>query len=180
MLLFVAQKSGGMKMNSAMATQKAKPMTVSRQMAISGLVTAAYIAMMMLTQGFAFGQYQIRIATSLYALSAIYPFLIIPLAVGNMLSNLLLGGLGLADVIGGGIVGLMTASLVYLVPRWRLNDWLIAIPIIFCPGLLVPVWLSYLIPVPYEVLAVSLLIGQIIPGIAGVILVKQLRSKLIN
>ncbi|MDF2500451.1 MAG: hypothetical protein K0Q77_1165 [Anaerosporomusa subterranea] len=167
-------------MNSAMAAQRPKMMTISRQIAISGLVAAVYIAAMMLTQGFAFGQYQIRIATSLYALSAIYPFLIIPLAVSNLLSNLLMGGLGLPDIIGGGIVGLLTASLVYLVPRWRLNDWLIALPIIFCPGLLVPVWLSYLIPVPYEVLAVSLLIGQIIPGITGVILVKQLRNKLVG
>ncbi|KYZ76821.1 hypothetical protein AXX12_05670 [Anaerosporomusa subterranea] len=163
-----------------MAAQRLKTMTISRQIAISGLVAAVYIAVMMLTQGFAFGQYQIRIATSLYALSAIYPFLIIPLAVSNLLSNLLMGGLGLPDIIGGGIVGLLTASLVYLVPRWQLNDWLIALPIIFCPGLLVPVWLSYLIPVPYEVLAVSLLIGQIIPGITGVILVKQLRNKLVG
>lgn len=165
-------------MHAAVTASKHKPMSISRQLAISGLVMAAYIAAMLLTQSFAFGQYQIRIATSLYALSTLYPFLIVPLAAANMLSNLFMGGLGIADVAGGGVVGLTTASLTYLVARRRLNDWLIAVPIIFCPGLLVPVWLSYLIGVPYSVLAASLLIGQIIPGISGVILVKKLRHKL--
>lgn len=155
-----------------------KTMTISRKIAISGMVAAAYIVVMLLTQSVAFGQFQIRIATALYALSALYPFLIIPLAISNLLSNLLMGGLGLADTIGGGFVGLVTASLTYLVARARLNDWLIVLPIILCPGLLVPIWLSYLIPVPYNVLAVSILVGQVIPAITGVILVKQLRDKL--
>ncbi|MDU4959380.1 MAG: QueT transporter family protein [Sporomusaceae bacterium] len=165
-------------MNSAIAASKRASMSTSRQLAISGLVMAGYIAAMLLTQGVAFGQYQIRLATALYALSALHPFLIIPLAVANMLSNLLLGGLGLVDAVGGGLVGLATATLVQLVSRWRLNDWAIAVPIIFCPGLLVPVWLSYLLGIPYGALAVSLVIGQIVPAIAGVILVKQLRHKL--
>ena len=163
---------------TSIVTPKTGTMPISRKIAISGMVAAAYIAIMLLTQSFAFGQFQIRIATSLYALSALYPFLILPLAVSNLLSNLLMGGLGLPDIIGGGIVGLVTASLTYLVARFRLNDWLIALPIILCPGLMVPIWLSYLIPVPYNVLAVSILVGQVIPAITGVILVKQLRDKL--
>lgn len=174
-LLFYCPKWRYM-LNFTIAGQK--NMSVSRQVAISGVVAAAYIAIMLLTQGFAFGQFQIRIATALYSLAAIYPFLVVPLAVSNMLSNLLMGGLGLPDILGGGLVGLLTSSLSYLIARWRMNDWLIALPIIFFPGLLVPIWLSFLISVPYEVLAVSLLIGQVIPGICGVLLVKQLRGKL--
>lgn len=163
---------------SSVILAKQKKMAVSRQVAVAGVVAAVYVAVMMITQGFAFGQFQIRIATALYALSAIYPFLIAPLAVSNMLSNLLMGGLGLPDIIGGGVVGLLTSMLAYQVTRWQLSDWTIALPIILCPGLLVPIWLSILIAVPYEALAVSILIGQVIPGICGVILVKQLRSKL--
>lgn len=155
----------------------AKSMPVSRQMAISGLVMASYVVLMLLTQGVAFGQFQIRIATALYALSAVYPFLIVPLAVSNMLSNLLMGGLGLPDIIGGLFVGLTTGTLVYWIARCKLNDWLLALPVILGPGLIVPVWLSYLLGVPYSVLAVSLVIGQIVPGIAGVLLVKQLKAK---
>lgn len=152
--------------------------TSLQKLTLSGLVIAMYIVVMYMTQSFAFGQYQIRLATSLYALSAIFPFLIVPMGLSNLLSNLLMGGLGLSDIIGGTIVGITTSSLVYLVRRYRWNDWLIALPIILCPGLLVPIWLSYLIHVPYSILAVSITIGQIIPGVVGVLLVKQLNTKL--
>lgn len=152
--------------------------TSLQKLTLSGLVIAMYIVVMYMTQSFAFGQYQIRLATSLYALSAIFPFLIVPMGLSNLLSNLLMGGLGLPDIIGGTIVGITTSSLVYLVRRYRWNDWLIALPIILCPGLLVPIWLSYLIHVPYSILAVSITIGQIIPGVVGVLLVKQLNTKL--
>lgn len=152
--------------------------TSLQKLTLSGLVIAMYIVFMYMTQSFAFGQYQIRLATSLYALSAIFPFLIVPMGLSNLLSNLLMGGLGLPDIIGGTIVGITTSSLVYLVRRYRWNDWLIALPIILCPGLLVPIWLSYLIHVPYSILAVSITIGQIIPGVVGVLLVKQLNTKL--
>ncbi|HYF82500.1 MAG TPA: QueT transporter family protein [Clostridia bacterium] len=148
-----------------------------RKITISGIVMALYITIMILTQGFAFGQFQIRMATSIYALSAIYPFLIVPLGLSNLLSNTLMGGLGIFDMIGGLFVGILTSLLVYIIKKYKLNDWLIALPIILIPGLIVPIWLSYLIHVPYMILAVSLIIGQIIPGIVGVILVKQLRGK---
>lgn len=152
--------------------------TSLQKLTLSGLIIAMYIVVMYMTQSFAFGQYQIRLATSLYALSAIFPFLIVPMGLSNLLSNLLMGGLGLPDIIGGTVVGLTTSSLVYLVRRYRWNDWLIALPIILCPGLMVPIWLSYLIHVPYGILAMSITIGQIIPGIVGVLLVKQLNTKL--
>ena len=154
-----------------------KIMSPVEKLALSGIVMALYIVIMFLTQGFAFGQFQIRIATSLYSLSAIYPFLIIPLGISNLLSNTLMGGLGIFDMAGGAIVGIITSTTVYLIKRCGLNDWFIALPLIFGPGLIVPIWLSYLINVPYTVLAISLCVGQIIPGIVGVILIKQLRNK---
>lgn len=149
-----------------------------KKLTISGIVIALYVAIMFLTQGFAFGQFQIRIATALYALSALHPFLIGPLAVSNLLSNTLMGGLGIPDIVGGTFVGLVTSTVVYFIKKQGFNDWLIALPIIFGPGLLVPVWLSWLMPVPYEVLAVSITIGQVLPAVTGVLLVKQLRGKL--
>jgi uncharacterized membrane protein len=148
-----------------------------QKLTFSGLTMAIYIVVMYLTRGFAFGQYQIRIATSVYALSAIFPFLIVPMGLSNMLSNILMGGFGIIDALGGLAVGLITSTCIYLIKRYNLNDWLIAIPIIIFPGLLVPIWLSIFIKAPYSVLAISLLIGQVIPGIVGVILVKQLKNK---
>jgi uncharacterized membrane protein len=148
---------------------------------ISAMVMAIYITLMVSTQSFAFGQYQIRIATSLYSLSYFMPFLIVPLGLTNLLSNLLMGGLGPLDMFGGLAAGLVTAGLVYLIKKFRLNEWLIALPIIFVPGLMVPIWLSYILEIPYGILAVSLCIGQVIPGIAGVLLVKQLKKiKILN
>lgn len=155
-----------------------KKISQTKKITISGVVMALYIVIMYTTQSFAFGQYQVRIATALYSLGAIYPFLILPLGLSNMLSNMLMGGLGFFDVAGGIGVGIITASMVYLIKKLKLNDWLIALPIIFGPGLIVPIWLSYILNLPYAALAVSLCIGQIIPGIVGVILVRQLNKKL--
>lgn len=150
--------------------------SVARRISISGIIMSLYILIMFFTQNFAFGEFQIRIATSLYALSGIYGFLIIPLGIANLLSNTLMGGLGLLDMIGGMAAGIITATIIYLVKRWNFNDWFIAIPIIFGPGLMVPIWLSYITHIPYMALALSVCIGQIIPGIVGVLLIKQLRN----
>ncbi|WP_084156564.1 QueT transporter family protein [Clostridium akagii] len=151
-----------------------------RRITISGIVIAIYVVIMYFTQGFAFGQYQIRIATSLYALTSIYPFLILPMGLSNLISNTIMGGLGPFDMIGGALVGVVTASVVYFIKKLKLNDWFMIIPIIFIPGLVVPIWLSYLTHIPYKALALSLCIGQIIPAIFGVILVKQLKNSVIK
>lgn len=165
-------------MNIKSKTVVEETISTTKKITISGVSVGLYVILMYLTQGFAFGQYQIRIATSFYALTAIHPFLIVPMSVGNMLSNILMGGLGIFDTLGGLIVGLITTTAVYLVRKFKLNDWFIAIPIILGPGLIVPIWLSIILKIPYSVLAASLCIGQIVPGIVGVILVKQLRNRI--
>jgi uncharacterized membrane protein len=146
-----------------------------KKLTISALVIAMFVVIMFATQEFAFGQYQIRLATSLYSLSYVFPFLVLPLGLANFLSNTVMGGLGPLDMIGGFAAGVLTSGAVYLIRRFKLWDWLIAVPIILIPGLLVPVWLSYILKAPYAVLAVSICIGQIIPGIVGVILAKVLK-----
>lgn len=155
-----------------------KNYTSVQKLAFSGLVMALYIVVMYFTQSFAFGQYQIRIATSIYALSGIFPFLIVPLGFSNMLSNILMGGFGIVDMLGGLAVGLITSTTIFLIKKYKLSDLFICIPIIIFPGLLVPIWLSIFIKMPYSALAASILIGQIIPGIIGVILVRQLKNRI--
>lgn len=147
-----------------------------RKLTISGIVIALYVVIMFMTQNFAFGQYQIRIATSLYALAGIYPFLILPLGIANFLSNTILGGLGPLDMLGGFIAGLLTASGCYLLRK--INLYLTCIPILLIPTLLVPIWLSYLLKLPYGMLVLSVGVGQILPGIVGVLLVKYLEKPL--
>ncbi len=147
-----------------------------KKLTVSAIVIALYVIIMFLTQSFAFGQYQIRIATSIYALAAIHPFLIIPLGIANFLSNTLMGGLGIFDMLGGFFVGILTSLGCYYAAK--INTYLTALPIILIPTLLVPIWLSYLLGIPYEILVISIGIGQILPGIAGALLVKYLRKPL--
>lgn len=148
------------------------------RLTVSAVVIALYVVIMFMTQSFAFGQYQVRIATSLYALSALYPFLILPLGLANFLSNTLMGGLGIFDMIGGFAVGILTASACFYLNK--LHPYLVFVPIFLFPSLLVPIWLSYLLGVPYTVLVVSIGAGQILPGIVGVLIVKYLEKVLLK
>ena len=155
-----------MDMNNLSKTQK---------LAFSGVVIALYIVVMYLTQSFAFGQYQVRIATAIYATAYLFPFLVLPLALSNLLANMVMGGLGVFDIVGGGIVGLLTAGCCALLGKKKLTPWTVIAPITLIPALGVSLWLSSLLGVPYWVLAGSLLVGQLICGIAGALLVQALK-----
>lgn len=151
-------------------------MNNNRKLAISAMAIALYVVVMMCTQSFAFGQYQVRIATALYGLSALFPFLVVPLGIANVLSNTLMGGLGILDMVGGFIVGVLTTSLIVFGKKQGWGNWIVWVAVTFVPGLGVPVWLSYLLNIPYLVLASSLLVGQCIAGIAGMALVTALEK----
>lgn len=146
----------------------------TQKLTISALCMALYIVTMLCTQSFAFGQYQIRISTALYGLSAFFPFLIVPFGFANMLSNFFMGGLGPLDMIGGGIVGILTTLVIVLGKRFHRGNWVVMAAITFIPGLGVPLWLSYLLHLPYFVLVLNLLLGQAISGFMGMLLVSAL------
>ncbi len=152
-------------------------LTPTKKLTVSSLTVALYVAVMAATQSFAFGQYQVRIATSLYALSGIFPFLVAPLGFANLLSNALLGGLGPLDMIGGVLVGLATSGIVAAFANTRARYVATFFAIWLVPGLGVPLWLSYLLHLPYVVLAASLLVGQGIAGACGALLLAALRRR---
>ena len=147
----------------------------TRKLTISAAVMAIYIVLMYFTQSFAFGQYQVRIATAIYAVAYLFPFLVVPLGLSNLLANMLMGGLGVFDIVGGGVVGLLTAGACALLGKRRLSPWLTAIPVTLIPALVVSTWLSKLLGLPYWALAASLLVGQAICGVVGAVLVNALR-----
>lgn len=163
-------------MNQKQNKQHTRSAFKLRMITTSGLVIAAYMVMMYLTQSISFGQYQMRLATSLYALAAIHPFLILPLGMANFLSNALFGGLGLFDIIGGFMVGIITAAACRYFRK--MSVWLVGIPILVLPSLIVPIWLSALLGIPYLMLVVSVGIGQTAPAILAVFLVKYLEGPL--
>ncbi|MBK5243687.1 MAG: QueT transporter family protein [Eubacteriaceae bacterium] len=175
MLKFFKKRSTFLENKNTVILNK-KASSKVRKLTISAVVIALYVVIMFFTQSFAFGQFQIRIATSIYSLAAIYPFLIIPMGIANLFSNTLMGGLGPFDIVGGFIVGIITAGCCYYLKK--INVVLVAIPILVIPSLLVPIWLSYLIQVPYSILVVSIGIGQILPSILGIFIVKYLEVPL--
>jgi uncharacterized membrane protein len=151
-----------------------KQMSKVQKLTISAMVIALYVTVLYFTQSFSFGAYQIRIATSLYALSYLFPFLVLPLGLANFTANVLFGGLGPLDMVGGFVVGLTTAWLVALIRKQNWNRWLVALPILLIPALGASIWLSYLLEMPYQALALSLCIGQAIPAVCGVLLINAL------
>ena len=153
-----------------------KNLTQTQKLTLSGAVMAIYIVVMYFTQSFAFGQYQVRIATAIYGVAYLFPFLVVPLGLSNLLANMVMGGLGVFDIVGGGIVGLLTAGACALLGKKKITSWAVIVPITLIPALVVSIWLSKLIGVPYVALAGSLLVGQAIAGVVGALLVKALKN----
>ena len=156
-------------------TMNMKNLSRTQKLTFSAIVIAVYIVTMYLTQSFAFLQYQVRIATAIYSVAYLFPFLTVPLALSNLLSNMLMGGLGFFDIVGGGLVGLATAGSCALLGKAKAPVWTTAIPVFLIPALGVSLWLSGILGVPYWVLASSLLVGQAIAGIAGALLTAALK-----
>jgi uncharacterized membrane protein len=150
-------------------------MSKTKKITLSAVVIALYIILMYITQNFAFGQYQVRIATGLYALGYQFPFLIIPLGIANLLSNTIMGGLGLLDMIGGCIAGIITTLLIVWFKKLHMPKYIIVLPIALVPSLLVPIWLSIILNVPYLVLFISLLVGHTISAFTLGLLIVNLK-----
>ena len=153
-------------------------MSKVQKLTLSAMVMALYVVVLYFTQSFSFGAYQIRIATALYALAYLFPFLVLPLGFANFIANFLFGGLGLLDLFGGCFVGIIVTAIIVLIRRKGWSRWLMILPIILVPGLGVSSYLSYLLHVPYSVLATSLCIGQSVPAVCGVVLVNVLQRAL--
>ena len=153
-------------------------MSKVQKLTVSAMVMALYVVVLYFTQSFSFGAYQIRFATALYALAYLFPFLVLPLGFANFIANFLFGGLGLLDWFGGCFVGIIVTAIIVLIRRKGWSRWLMILPIILVPGLGVSSYLSYLLHVPYSVLATSLCIGQSVPAVCGVVLVNVLQRAL--
>ena len=153
-------------------------MSKVQKLTVSAMVMALYVVVLYFTQSFSFGAYQIRIATALYALAYLFPFLVLPLGFANFIANFLFGGLGLLDWFGGCFVGIIVTAIIVLIRRKGWSRWLMILPISLVPGLGVSSYLSYLLHVPYSVLATSLCIGQSVPAVCGVVLVNVLQRAL--
>lgn len=134
---------------------------------ISGISIAIYIVVLYFTQSISFGQYQIRLATSMYALVYVFDFLCVPLGIANMLSNFFYGALGLLDVVGGFVVGIITTILIRIMKKINKNTMFCCLPIAVVPTIMVPIWLHYILGIEYIALFIHMIPGQIIASLIG-------------
>lgn len=148
--------------------------STTKKLTVSGLCLALYIVVMLITQGFAFGQYQVRIATALYGLASLFPFTVVVFGLANLISNFIMGGLGPIDAIGGCIVGLVTTGGIVIGKRLGFDNWIVIPFIALVPSLVVPLWLAPLLDLPYALLVTSLLVGQSISAVCSYFLVNAL------
>lgn len=138
----------------------------TREMTFAALIIALYVVVMFMTQSFAFGAYQIRIATALYALAYGRPYMVLPLGIANFTGNALFGGM-LPDMIGGFFVGCLVAWIVAQIgSRQRSPRWVV-LPIFLVPAFGVSLWLAPILHMPYWLLVPNLLVGQALPAIVG-------------
>ena len=85
-----------------------------------------------------------------------------------------MGGLGVFDIIGGFIIGIITAGSIALLRKATDNAFVLVLPIALGPSLIVPIWLSILLKIPYVYLVLSLLLGQMISAYTlGVFIVRS-------
>lgn len=149
----------------------------TQKIALSGLTMALYITLMYFTQSFSFGQYQIRLATGLYSMAYQFPFLCVPLGLANMFSNILFGG----DIINGlfgFVAGTLTCIFICLLKKITTKKIIVVVPIALIPSLVIPMWLSHMLQVPYFYLVISLFIGQTISAYTMGLLVLSITERI--
>lgn len=69
-------------------------LNTTQKLVLSAIIMALYIAILFVSQAISFGAIQMRLATALYGLTYIFPFLVVPLSLANAIANSF-GGLGL-------------------------------------------------------------------------------------
>ena len=138
---------------------------------LGGIIMSLYIVLTGVFASLSFGAIQIRIANCLYGLTLPFPFLVIPLTLSVVLSNLIFGGLGIIDIVFG---SLTTFIVTYMISKCKKTILIIPI-IIFGVGGGIALYLSKLIQVPFSVLFIQIALGQVIPSILSYIIVRRIR-----
>lgn len=109
----------------------------------------------------AFGPIQFRIAEGLTLLPLVETAAIPGLFIGCFIANLLLASyspFGLIDIVGGSMVTLIAAYLTSKMP----NKFTGSLPPILLNGLIISIWVSYFVKIPYWYTVLGIGIGQLI------------------
>ncbi len=127
----------------------------------NAIVAALYASIALVLPATAVANY--RLTTALYVLATFDRQLIPGLAVGNSLAGIPQGPV---DIIGGFVIGLITAGACALLPALATPVAVLALPTIF-----VPIWLSLLSHTPYLAVLPVVATGQALSAVLAWIVV---------
>lgn len=146
---------------------------VTKRLVRGGLISALYVAVTYALAPFSFGPLQFRVSEALTVLPILYPEAIPALFVGVLLANIL-GGLGLADIIGGSLTTLIAAYVTY---KYRESIIAYLSPILF-NAFLISLYLHALFDLPYWLTVLSIGASQaVIVFVFGYPLVRLLKKR---
>jgi len=141
-----------------------------RYLTKASVIAAIYVILVVLEIPFgqlAFGPVQVRVAEALVLLPLIESAAIPGVFIGCLLANLILtftSGFGLIDVVAGSLVTLVSAYLTSKMP----NKWLGILPPVVLNGLIVSIWVSYFIKIPYWPTVAGIAVGELVAvGVFG-------------
>jgi uncharacterized membrane protein len=128
---------------------------LSRKLTRIALLAGIYAAITLALYPLSYGAIQVRVSEALTVLPFLTPLAVPGLFVGCLIANIL-GGLGLNDVIFGSLATLVAAYLTRRMP----SPILAPLPPIIINALVIPIYLSSVVRVPYLPLALSIAAGQ--------------------
>ncbi|MGI9861441.1 QueT transporter family protein [Moorella naiadis] len=145
---------------------------MTARIARGAVIAALYAVVTIILKPISFGYLQVRVAEALTLLPILFPEAIPGLFIGCLVSNIY-GGLGPIDIFLGSLTTLAAAWLTY---AWR-GSRLAYLPPIILNGVIVGVYLSYLLHVNILLAVGSVALGEAIAVLVlGVPLLKKLQK----
>ncbi|HHW56728.1 MAG TPA: QueT transporter family protein [Clostridia bacterium] len=134
----------------------------------AGVIAAIYFVVTILLGSISYGPIQFRISESLVILPMVEPAAIWGVFIGCFLANI--GSpFGIVDILGGSLVTLIAA---YLTSKSKVFYKGILPPIIL-NALIVSIWVSYFLKIPYYIVVVDIAISEaIVTGIFGYVVLE--------
>jgi len=142
----------------------------NKEISLIAIISALYATLVIVMAPISFLPIQIRIADAMLPLSIIFGMpVIIGLTLGTVVANVF-GGLGLVDIIGGGMANLVATYVAWKVGLLKIKyAWIIAVVLqIIIVAVIVGIYLAVLFEIPMLISISQILISSTIAiGIMG-------------
>ncbi|MCK4259338.1 MAG: QueT transporter family protein [Halanaerobiales bacterium] len=148
----------------------------TKQLVRGGIIAAIYVVLTMLLAPISFQAIQLRVSEALTVLPILFPEAVPALFVGVLISNIL-GGLGLADIIGGSLTTLIAAYLTY---RYRKSIIAYLSPVVL-NAFLISIYLHIIFGLPYWLNVIAIGVSEaLVVFLIGYPLIQYLKRKQIK